>query len=97
MNRQRAHENSTSYIPHYRISGPSLAQAVLDGVAAAGGQATDVGVVTTPQLHYNVVCKNTKGGYGEVGADGYFKKLAGAFKKIRGQVLHFSLKHPRPE
>ncbi len=59
---------------------------MLDGVSAAGGQAVDVGVVTTPQLHYNVVCRNTNGAYGQEGEEGYFQKLANAFKKLRGEV-----------
>jgi len=67
-----------------RSSSASLAQATLDGVEAAGGQAVDFGVVSTPQLHYNVVCKNTNGAYGIVGEEGYFNKLASAFKLIRG-------------
>ncbi len=70
-----------------RKSSPSLAQAVLDGVRAVGGaEAVDFGVVSTPQLHYNVVCRNTGGAYGEEGEEGYFKKLAEAFKRIRGAV-----------
>ena len=44
-----------------RSSSLSLATAVLNGVAAAGcSHALDVGVVTTPQLHYMVVATNTK-------------------------------------
>jgi len=56
----------------------------LDGINAAGGNGRDFGVVSTPQLHYNVVCQNTNGQYGEVGEEGYFDKLAKAFKLIRG-------------
>ena len=70
----------------FRSSSPALAQAVLDGIRAAGGEATDLGIVSTPLLHYSVVCKNTNGAYGEVGEEGYFKKVAGAFKNIRGAV-----------
>ena len=70
----------------FRSSSPKLAQAVLDGIAAAQGEVQDFGVVSTPQLHYNVVCQNTNGAYGTVGEDGYFKKLAEAFKKLRGSV-----------
>ncbi len=70
-----------------RKSSPSLSQAVLDGVRAVGGaEAVDFGVVSTPQLHYNVVCRNTGGAYGEEWEEGYFKKLAEAFKRIRGAV-----------
>ncbi len=66
-----------------RLSSPSLSRAVLDGVEAAGGVARDFGVVTTPQLHYNVVCRNTGGEYGEEGEEGYYRKLAGAFSQLR--------------
>ncbi len=74
------------FLVRYRCSSPALAKAVLDGVEAAGGVAQDFGVVSTPQLHYNVVCQNTNGRYGQVGEEGYFKKLAVAFRKIRGDV-----------
>ena len=62
-----------------RSSSPALATAVIDGIAAVGGQLTDIGVVTTPQLHYMVVATNTKGGYGEASLTGYYKKLTGAY------------------
>jgi len=65
-----------------RKSSPSLATAVLDGIAAAGGSANDIGIVTTPQLHYMVVATNTKGGYGNPSLEGYYAKLTGAFKKF---------------
>ena len=59
----------------------------MDGINAAGsgGESRDFGVVSTPQLHYNVVCRNTDGAYGQVGEQGYYEKLAAAFNKIRGQ------------
>jgi len=63
-----------------RTSSPALATAVRDGIAAAGGQLTDLGVVTTPQLHYLVVATNTKGGYGLPSIPGYYDKLTEAFK-----------------
>ena len=56
-----------------------MSKAVLDGIEAAGGKVKDYGVVTTPQLHYFVVCENTKGAYGDPSNQGYFKKLAQAF------------------
>ena len=43
-----------------RVSSPVLSTACLVVIAAAGGRAQDIGVVTTPQLHYMVVCINTK-------------------------------------
>lgn len=68
-----------------RPSSPSLAQAVKDGVSALGGQLQDFGIVTTPQLHYVVVCKNTGGTYGDPTEMGYFTKLSSAFTKLRPQ------------
>lgn len=69
-----------------RPSSPSLAKSVMDGVLALAGKPIDYGIVTTPQLHYFVVCKNTNRQYGEPTEDGYYKKLAGAFKKLRGET-----------
>jgi len=69
-----------------RPSSESLSAAVVDGVVAAGGQFKKFGLVSTPQLHYLVVAHNTNGGYGEASEDGYFNKLAKAFKMFRGQV-----------
>jgi len=69
-----------------RPSSPALAAACLAGVAAAGGVARDLGVVTTPQLHYLVVATNTNGGYGDPSLPGYYDKICGAFKKFMGLV-----------
>ena len=59
-----------------------LVQACVRGIEAAGGVCQDIGVVTTPQLHYMVVATNTKGGYGEPSIDGYYSKISSAFKKF---------------
>ncbi|KAJ8941080.1 hypothetical protein NQ318_003261 [Aromia moschata] len=67
-----------------RPSSPHLAKSVMDGVLALSGKPVDYGIVTTPQLHYFVVCKNTNRKYGQPTEDGYYKKLTTAFKKIRG-------------
>ena len=78
-----------------RKSSPALAQAVLDGIAALGGTVKDYGVVSTPLLHYFVVCQNTNGAYGEATEKGYCQKLSEAFKKIRGEVSPSKpVKHP---
>jgi len=69
-----------------RVSSPALAIACLAGIAAAGGHAQDIGVVTTPQLHYMVVCINTKGEYGEASLPGYYDKITNAFKKFMSLV-----------
>ena len=69
-----------------RVSSPSLASACLAGVSSLGGRSEDLGLVTTPQLHYMVVATNTKGGYGQPSLPGYYDKLAGAFKKFMALI-----------
>ena len=69
-----------------RLSSPALASAVTHGVAAAGGECRDLGLVTTPQLHYMVVCLNTNGGYGTPTLAGYYHKLSTAFKSFMALV-----------
>lgn len=46
----------------------------------------DFGIVSTPILHYLVVCTNDGGVYGHPTAEGYQDKLAKAFKTIVGKV-----------
>ncbi|XP_040563395.1 phosphoacetylglucosamine mutase [Lepeophtheirus salmonis] len=66
-----------------RTSSISLSKAVLDGIECDKlSKCTDFGVVTTPQLHFFVVCKNTKGAYGNHSEEGYYKKLSNAFVKL---------------
>ncbi|KAL6459681.1 hypothetical protein MHYP_G00314400 [Metynnis hypsauchen] len=65
-----------------RPSSPSLSQAVLDGVSCLGGQIQDYGLVTTPQLHYMVRCRNTHGCYGTDTLQGYYQKLSQAFIEL---------------
>jgi len=71
-----------------RESSPRLCAALTRGVLAlAGAQAvTDLGVVSTPQLHYVTVAINTKGGYGQPSLEGYYDKLCQAFTKFMGLV-----------
>lgn len=69
-----------------RPSSPSLAKSLTDGVLALSGKPVDYGIVTTPQLHYFVVCKNTQRSYGEPTEEGYYNKLTKAFKKLRGET-----------
>ena len=50
---------------------------------ATGTEYTDYKLMTTPQLHYVTRCINTKGSpkeYGEPTEEGYYKKLAEAFR-----------------
>jgi len=67
-----------------RPSGVRLSQAVIEGAEAAGATIIDYGILTTPQLHYLVRATNTQGtsaSYGEVSEQGYYKKLAAAFRE----------------
>lgn len=43
-----------------RPSGPTLASLVIDGAVACGASVTNIGTVTTPELHYAVLSMNTK-------------------------------------
>lgn len=47
-----------------RYHSPGLLKAVVDGVMALKGSVREFGIVTTPMLHYFVVCANTKNLYG---------------------------------
>jgi len=69
-----------------RKSSPSLSDACVRGIQVVGGSCTDIGQVTTPQLHYMVVATNTNGGYGEPSIDGYYTKISDAFKKFMSLV-----------
>jgi len=61
---------------------------LIDGVHAAGGDVKNFGIISTPQLHYFVVCNYTNGAYGQASEEGYFNKLSKAFKLLRGEVSH---------
>ncbi len=68
-----------------RPSSPALTRALVDGLAAFGTHLIDAGLKTTPQLHYLVLAHNTAGSaepYGEPTEEGYYKKLAAAYKKL---------------
>ncbi|XP_057180337.1 phosphoacetylglucosamine mutase [Triplophysa rosa] len=65
-----------------RPSSGSLSQAVVDGVSSLGGKFHDYGLVTTPQLHYMVCCRNTNGCYGSATVEGYYQKLSHAFLQL---------------
>ncbi|KAK2582453.1 hypothetical protein KPH14_004759 [Odynerus spinipes] len=66
-----------------RKSSPILLDAALAGIRALNGNIKDFGIVTTPQLHYFVVCTNTNGSYGEATLEGYYTKFSNAFKHMR--------------
>lgn len=76
-----------------RPSGGDLCRALEDGVKALGGKFKNYGLLTTPQLHYITRCLNTASlpsCYGEPTVEGYYKKLAEAYKRI---VVYFSYKY----
>ena len=68
-----------------RASGPSLIKALKAALDAVGAKYTDYGHLTTPQLHYMVRCVNTQNtpyAFGDATEEGYYKKMAAAFKTI---------------
>ncbi|NXS39040.1 AGM1 mutase, partial [Balaeniceps rex] len=65
-----------------RPSSEQLSQSVIDGISVLGGQYHDYGLVTTPQLHYMVCCRNTQGQYGKATLEGYYEKLSKAFTEL---------------
>ncbi|XP_023248512.1 phosphoacetylglucosamine mutase isoform X2 [Copidosoma floridanum] len=69
-----------------RKSSLPLSQAAIAGIKAMNGKLQDFGVVTTPQLHYLVVCTNTNGTYGIPTLDGYYEKISKAFKTVAGMT-----------
>ncbi|XP_055965718.1 phosphoacetylglucosamine mutase [Sorex fumeus] len=71
-----------------RPSSKKLSQAVIDGVTVLGGQFHDYGLLTTPQLHYMVCCRNTNGQYGKATLEGYYEKLSKAFLELNKQVFN---------
>lgn len=70
-----------------RYHSPRLLKAVADGVIALKGNVKEFGIVTTPMMHYFVVCANTKGAYGLPTEEGYYTKLIKSFETIRGDKL----------
>ncbi|XP_037375922.1 phosphoacetylglucosamine mutase [Talpa occidentalis] len=69
-----------------RPSSEKFSQSVIDGVTALGGQFHDYGLLTTPQLHYMVCCRNTSGQYGKATIEGYYQKLSQAFMELTKQA-----------
>ena len=68
-----------------RTSGPSLVTALKAALDAVNVQYTDYGILTTPQLHYIVRCINTLNtpyAFGEPTEQGYYDKMAKAFKTL---------------
>ncbi|XP_069829615.1 phosphoacetylglucosamine mutase isoform X2 [Dendropsophus ebraccatus] len=75
-------ESSVAIGRDTRPSSENLSLAVIDGVTALESKYQDYGLVTTPQLHYVVRCRNTDGRYGEPSVEGYYRKLSTAFNEL---------------
>ncbi|KAL2866735.1 phosphoacetylglucosamine mutase PCM1 [Aspergillus lucknowensis] len=68
-----------------RASGSRLVGVLGAALTATQAETLDLKFMTTPQLHYVVRCKNTLGTqyeYGEPTEQGYYEKLAAAFKRV---------------
>jgi phosphoacetylglucosamine mutase len=68
-----------------RASGSRLVGILNAALTATEVEFLDFKYLTTPQLHYVVRCKNTLGTqyeYGEPTEQGYYVKVADAFKKV---------------
>ncbi|KAL1857129.1 Phosphoacetylglucosamine Mutase [Paecilomyces lecythidis] len=78
-----------------RASGSRLVGVLNAALTATEVEFSDLKYLTTPQLHYVVRCKNTLGTqyeYGEPTEQGYYEKLAEAFKKVtKGVKIQGSL------
>ncbi|KAK6059601.1 phosphoglucomutase/phosphomannomutase, alpha/beta/alpha domain II, partial [Cooperia oncophora] len=64
-----------------RESGPHLIEAAKAGAALMGVAYESHGVLTTPQLHYIVRCKNDPT-FGDAREIGYYARVSDAFKKL---------------
>lgn len=76
---------SVVYARDTRPSGPELVAALEEGLKAFGEgvNITDIGVTTTPILHYVVKATNVKdGAYGKPSVEGYMEKTSNAFKML---------------
>ena len=78
-----------------RLSGPSLAQALMQGLVDAGVHVLDIGMVTTPQLYYaaTVLCQSgiqVTGSHNPKDHNGFKMVLEG--RAIHGEAIQ-SLRH----
>lgn len=67
-----------------RRSSETFSQAVIQGVLALNGNYIDFNLLTTPQLHYILLCYNSNNEYGEPSEEGYYQKLSNAFIALNG-------------
>lgn len=83
-----------------RPSCPALVSSLEDGLNALGAKKLAAGLSTTPQLHYLVRCYNTVGtpeSYGEPTEQGYYTKLATAYKTLAVRYSYYHLFSCRTE
>ncbi|KAI9144929.1 phosphoacetylglucosamine mutase [Paraphysoderma sedebokerense] len=64
-----------------RPSGTALVASLIDGLKSLNATYKDHGIKTTPQLHFITRCLNDPS-YGEPSEEGYYKKLAEAYKEL---------------
>ncbi|KAL7296638.1 hypothetical protein TKK_0010057 [Trichogramma kaykai] len=69
-----------------RNSSYALSQAAINGAKAMNGTIQNLEIVTTPQLHFLVVCTNTNGVYGNPSIDGYYEKISTAFHTVAKNI-----------
>jgi hypothetical protein len=78
-----------------RASGPYLVSILKAALNAVDVEYTDYGIMTTPQLHYVVRCINTMNtpyAFGEPTEQGYYSKMAKAFKALmHGRTIRGSV------
>jgi len=65
-----------------RVSSPHLAVLVASGVAAAGGSIHDLGIVTTPQVHWTVLRANQQTPAAVPAISKYFQEHAAALQTL---------------
>lgn len=85
IEQERIDMNHPAHVVFARDTRPSsvnLSEALQCGIEALNGSFQNFGLLSTPQLHYLVRCKNTAEAYGEYSEDGYYRKLTGAFTKL---------------
>lgn len=70
-----------------RPSCTPLLAAFRSGVERLNGSLLNLGLMSTPQLHYVVRCLNTNGEYGEPTEHGYFRKITRAFFNVWSTVI----------
>ncbi|XP_026272665.1 phosphoacetylglucosamine mutase isoform X2 [Frankliniella occidentalis] len=70
-----------------RPSSEHLSNAAVEGSKVFQAEVKDFGIVTTPMVHYFVAAHNSNNEYGDPTIDGYFEKLANAFRSFREEVV----------